>query len=271
MIGRVTKGQGRSSGRSVPAIQSVLCAVLSPPGLSWPHGCSCRAGCQQPGPIPAQAGCCRRCDPGIHTWWHLRAKRSIGLSSPPVPSSSALLLPPVVRSPGIPELVLPKPPLPSRERTPYCSCRASFAFPAGQTPVAALGPAPGPACVPLEARRARRSPDVGQLRTASAPPVPARQRRTGTAGAGRRRHRGREGAAGGTGTLAERREEGGEETAGAGQESRPCRSAENVCPLVRVPAGRLSVRVSVGPRARCSLCPFPTGRAPGPAQATRGR
>lgn len=134
----------------------------------------------------------------------------MGLNSPPTLSSSTVL-PPASPLPLLREQVLPQPPLPTRKPMLYCSCRASFAFPAAEMCLSVLGPAPGTApdrpgpaspwgaggraaeqwssgpapravrraCVPLEPRRARPSPGtVGQVRMPSAALIPAQQRRS---------------------------------------------------------------------------------------------
>lgn len=130
---QVKQEEGRSSGPSVPANQSVLWAVLSPPVSAGLTGvCFCRAGSQQPRPIPAQGRCWRllagRCDPGTRIWWPpaSQEKHRSELTARPV-----LLCPPPPSSPA------------THRRSPSRRCR-SRRSPVGNPSLTAPAGPPSP-------------------------------------------------------------------------------------------------------------------------------
>lgn len=134
---QVKQGQGRSSGPSVPANQRVLCAVLNPPGSAGPAGVSVVLSRHREG-----AGGCRQGDaiPGYAFGGHLRAKRSMGLSSPPGPCFS-VLPPPLTGGPRTAGTAAPL-----KGTRSVLLLQGFLRLPRAETRLSAFGPdRPGPA------------------------------------------------------------------------------------------------------------------------------
>lgn len=194
-LGQKLESQGESNRAGeafrplVPAIQSVLCAVLSRPGFPGPTGVSVVPVPSSPSPSRHRMGAagCWQEMPSRDT--HLVAAASQEKRRSEL---TALLLPPAPHSPGVPEQVLPQPPLSNTELL----LQGLLRLPRGPDASVSVRPScrARSARVPSGAAARQAGPGVGQLRTASAPPVPAQPRRSrngqSRAEAGRERREG---------------------------------------------------------------------------------